>query len=78
MISLDGANAITAYVLAEILTLVFYSSIFGGASLNGLFMDAMTSIGVAAKLASLMYAVIYAYNIYPDIYSVPEKIFIKV
>ena len=74
-----GANAITAYVLAGMLTLVFYSSIFGGASLNGLFMNAMTSIGVAAKLASLMYAVIYMLIIYVPTYILyRKKIFIKV
>ena len=74
-----GANAITSYVLAGMLTLVFYSSIFGGASLNGLFMDAMTGIGIAAKLASLMYAVIYILVIYIPAYILyRNKIFIKV
>jgi predicted acyltransferase len=34
-----GANAITAYVLAGMLTVVFYSDIFGGVRLNGLWMD---------------------------------------
>ena len=74
-----GANAITSYVLAGMLTLVFYSSIFGGASLNGLFMDSMTGIGIAAKLASLMYAVIYTLIIYiPSYILYRNKIFIKV
>ena len=74
-----GANAITSYVLAGMLTLVFYSSIFGGASLNGLFMDVMTGIGIAAKLASLMYAVIYTLIVYIPAYILyRNKIFIKV
>ena len=74
-----GANAITSYVLAGMLTLVFYSSIFGGVSLNDLFMDAMTSIGVATKLASAMYAVIYMLIIYIPAYVLyRKKIFIKV
>lgn len=74
-----GANAIASYALAGMLTLVFYSRIFGGASLNVLFMNAMTSIGVAAKLASLMYAVIYTLIVYIPAYILyRNKIFIKV
>ena len=74
-----GANAITSYVLAGMLTLVFYSSIFGGAPINGLFMDAMIGIGIAAKLASLMYAVIYTLIVYIPAYILyRNKIFIKV
>lgn len=42
-------------------------------------MNAMTSIGVAAKLASLMYAVIYTLIVYiPDYILYRNKIFIKV
>jgi len=59
-----GANAITSYVLAGMLTLVFYRDIFGGESLSGLFMENMTSMGVAPKLASLMYAIMYVLIIY--------------
>jgi predicted acyltransferase len=54
-----GANAITSYVLAGMLTVVFYSDIFGGVSLNGLWMDGSMSVGLPPKLASMIYAVMY-------------------
>ena len=74
-----GANAITSYVLAGMLTLVFYSDIWGGYALNRLFMDGVTGIGVAPELASLMYAVIYMLIIYiPALILYNKKIFIKV
>jgi predicted acyltransferase len=74
-----GANAITSYVLAGMLTLVFYSEIFGGASLSGLWMDGVTGIGVAPKLASLLYAIIYMLVIYIPAYILyRNKIFIRV
>jgi len=74
-----GANAITSYVLAGMLTLVFYSDIWGGYALNRLFMDGMTSLGLDAKLASLIYAVIYMLIIYvPALILYRKKIFIKV
>ncbi len=74
-----GANAITSYVLAGMLTVVFYSSIFGGVSLNGLWMDGMTSVGLPPKLASMMYAIIYMLIIYIPAYILyRRRIFIKV
>ena len=74
-----GANAITSYVLAGMLTVVFYSDIIGGASLNGLWMDGMTSIRIAPKLASLLYAIIYMLIISVPAYILYRKrIFIKV
>ena len=74
-----GANAITAYVLAGILTLVFYNIPIGGASLNNWFMDGLTSLGIAARLASFLYAFIYMLIIYiPALILYKRKIFIKV
>jgi predicted acyltransferase len=74
-----GANAITSYVLAGMLTLVFYSPIFWGVALNGLWMDGLTSIGVAPKLASFAYSVLYMLIIYIPAYVLYRKrIFIKV
>ena len=74
-----GANAITSYVLAGMLTLVFYTAIFGGESLNGLWMDGTTGIGVPPKLASLMYAIMYMFIIYIPAYILYRKrIFIRV
>ncbi len=74
-----GANAITAYVLAGMLTVVFYSNIFGEVSLNGLWMDGLTGVGIAPKLASLGYAIVYTSIIYIPAYLLyRKKIFIKV
>lgn len=74
-----GANAITSYVLAGMLTLVFYRNIFGGYSLSGLWMDGLTSVGIAANLASMLYAILYMLIIYIPAYLLyKKKIFIKV
>ena len=74
-----GANAITAYVLAGMLTIVFYNDIFWGNSLNGLWMDGLQSIGLPAKFASFTYALLYMLIIYiPAYWMYKKKIFIKV
>ncbi len=74
-----GANAIASYVLAGMLTLVFYTDIFGGVALNGLWMDGMTGIGIPPKLASMSYAILYMLIIYiPAAVLYKRKIFIKV
>jgi predicted acyltransferase len=73
-----GANAITSYVLAGILTILFYDRIWWGVSLSNSFMNGMTGIGVTPKLASFMYAVIYMLIIYIPAYILyRKKIFIK-
>jgi predicted acyltransferase len=73
-----GANAITSYVLAGMLTLVFYDDIWWGVSMSRSFMEGMTEIGVDAKLASFLYAVIYMLIIYIPAYILyRKKIFIK-
>ncbi len=74
-----GANAITSYVLAGMLTVVFYNDIFGGLSLNGLWMDGLTAVGLPPKLVSMMYAILYMFIIYVPAYILyRKKIFIKV
>jgi predicted acyltransferase len=73
-----GANAITSYALAGILTLVFYSPGFWGFYLNGLWMDGLTAVGLPPKLASLLYAILYMYIIYIPAYILYRKrIFIR-
>ncbi len=73
-----GANAITSYVLAGILTTVFYDKIWWGISLSQSFMHGMTGIGVAPKLASFMYAIIYMLIVFVPAYILYwRKIFIK-
>lgn len=74
-----GANAITSYVLAGMLTLVFYRRIFWGYSLNGLWMDGLTDVGIPPEFASLCYAILYMLIIYIPAYILyKKKIFIKV
>lgn len=73
-----GANAISAYVLAGMLTLVFYRDIWWGVSMSRTFMSTMTEIGLPAKLASITYAVMYMLIIYIPTYILyRKKIFIK-
>ncbi|MFO7933695.1 MAG: heparan-alpha-glucosaminide N-acetyltransferase domain-containing protein [Bacteroidales bacterium] len=74
-----GANAITSYVLAGMLTVVFYGIPFGGASLNEWFMSGLTQLGLAPKFVSFLYAVIYMLIIFlPALFLYRKKIFIKV
>ncbi|MCP4314371.1 MAG: DUF5009 domain-containing protein [Bacteroidetes bacterium] len=74
-----GANAITSYVMAGMLTLVFYSIKFGGSSLNALWMEALTGIGFDPKFASMLYAIIYMLIIFvPALILYRKKIFIKI
>ncbi len=74
-----GANAITSYVLAGMLVVVFYGIRFGGVSLNEWFMNGMTSIGFDPKFGSMLYAVIYMLIIFiPALILYRKKIFIRV
>lgn len=74
-----GSNAIASYVLAGMLTVVFYGMRIGGTSLNVRFMDAATSAGMAPSLASLLYAVAYMLIIYiPALILYRRRIFIRV
>jgi predicted acyltransferase len=74
-----GANAITSYVLAGMLTTVFYYNLFGDFGLNDLWMDGVQAVGLSAKFASFTYAVLYMLVIYlPALWMYNRKIFIKV
>jgi predicted acyltransferase len=73
-----GANAITVYVLGDVLAAIFYGIKMGGASLNMHFFNVFTSIGVGEKLASMLYAIIYVCIIFiPAVILYRRKIFIK-
>jgi predicted acyltransferase len=73
-----GTNSIFTYVLAGVLSSIFYSDLIIGLKLNSLFVDSLVNIGIYPKLASLFYAVIYVYIIYiPAYYLFKKKIFIK-
>jgi len=74
-----GANAITSYVLAGMLTLVFYRMRIGGVSMSEWFMNGMTTIGFDPRFASMLYAVIFMLIIFiPALIMYRKKIFIKV
>ncbi|MGW8314764.1 MAG: acyltransferase family protein [Bacteroidales bacterium] len=74
-----GANAITSYVLAGMLTVVFYGMRLSGSSLNEWFMSGLTTIGLAPKFVSMMYAFIYMLIIFvPALILYRRKIFIRV
>jgi len=74
-----GANSITSYVLAGLLTLVFYQSLFGMTPGNEWFLETLGNLGVAAKLASFLYAFLYMLVIYiPALILYKKKIFIRV
>ncbi len=74
-----GANAITSYVLAGMLTLVFYTKKISGASLNEWFMSSLTPLGLDPKFVSMLYAVIYMLIIFiPVLIMYRKKIFIKI
>ncbi|HSV87801.1 MAG TPA: heparan-alpha-glucosaminide N-acetyltransferase domain-containing protein [Bacteroidales bacterium] len=73
-----GTNAIAVYVLAGLLTPVFYGIELGGLSLNQHAFQALTSIGIAPKLASLMYALFYLGILFiPATILYRKKVFIK-
>ncbi len=73
-----GMNAITVYVLGDLLSLVFYQAKLGGDTINGWGTKFLTQIGFEPKLASLMYAVTFVAICYlPCLWLYRKKIFIK-
>jgi predicted acyltransferase len=73
-----GMNAIAVYVLADILSLIFYLIKFGGYSLNEHFFRVCTSQGAAPKFTSMIYAIIYVGILFIPAYLLyRKKIFIR-
>lgn len=73
-----GANAITAYFLADVWALIFYRLKFGGAQLNEIAVNTMTNAGFKPELASLLYALFFvAFNFIPVYILYRKKIFIR-
>jgi predicted acyltransferase len=73
-----GSNAISAYVLHGVLISLFVIK-FGDSSIKESFMNGLTNIGMAAKLASLLWALLYCFLCYIPIWILyKRKIFIKV
>jgi predicted acyltransferase len=73
-----GSNAITIYVLADVLAKVFYGLPLGGASLNDHFFNLFTGAGVAPKIVSMAYGLLYVgINFIPAYILNKRNIFIK-
>lgn len=73
-----GANAITAYFLADVLALIFYRLKFAGLPLNQLVVDQLSAAGMKPELASLLYVLFFvAVNFIPAYILYKKKIFIK-
>lgn len=73
-----GMNAIAVYVLADVLAIIFYGIPLGVESLNMHFFNAFTSLGVAPKVASMVYGLLYVgVNFIPAYILYRKKIFIK-
>lgn len=73
-----GSNAIAAYVLAEILALLFYELKIGGQSLNDYAVSALIQLSFPGELASMIYAFCFVcINFIPVYFLYKKKIFIK-
>ncbi|MCF0072075.1 heparan-alpha-glucosaminide N-acetyltransferase domain-containing protein [Dyadobacter sp. CY261] len=73
-----GANAITAYVLADILALIFYIVPIGGDTLNHHAVNALSQVGMDPRLASMFYALFFVcINFIPAWLLYKKRIFIK-
>ena len=73
-----GANAITAYVLGDILAVIFYRIPVPVHSLNRYFFDALVSLGFAPKLASMLYGLLFVGIVLIPVWMLYRKrIFIK-
>jgi predicted acyltransferase len=73
-----GANAIAAYVLADILALFFYRVPLAGAPLNFHAVSALNSLGLPSKLSGMLYSLFFVcVNFIPIYLLYKRKIFIK-
>lgn len=74
-----GKNAITAYVLGDLLALVFYGMHMQGASLNQHAVDALTGLGMQPEWASWIYALCFVgINAIPMYLMYRKNLFLKV
>ncbi|WP_342087910.1 acyltransferase family protein [Dyadobacter sp. OTU695] len=73
-----GANAIAAYVLGDILALIFYLMPLGGDTLNHHAVAALSQTGMDPRLASMIYALFFVcLNFIPAYILYKKRIFIK-
>ncbi len=73
-----GANAIAVYVLADLLSLIFYRMPIGGRGINQHFVSALSDAGMQPEFASLLYALLFVgINFIPAYILYKRRIFIK-
>lgn len=73
-----GANAISVYVLGDVLALFFYRAKWGEHSINEHVVNGLINMGIAPNLASLVYALFFvSVNFIPAYWLYSKKIFIK-
>lgn len=73
-----GANAISVYVIADLLSLIFYRMKWGDGSLNQHFVTGLTSAGFQPEMAGGLYSLLFvAINFIPAYILYKNKIFIK-
>lgn len=73
-----GSNAIAVYVLADLLSLIFYQAKFGSKTLNILGTELLVSFGLNPKFSSMLYAVSFVGICFlPCLWMYKRKIFIK-
>lgn len=73
-----GSNAITIYVLSNVLAILFYGTSIAGNTLNNHFLNIFTYAGWSLKLGSFLYALFYIIlNYIPALILFRKKIFIR-
>ncbi|MBA4055609.1 MAG: heparan-alpha-glucosaminide N-acetyltransferase [Marivirga sp.] len=73
-----GANAIAAYVMADLLALIFYRLKLGTGTLNDHVVNAFMNMGMSGEFASMMYALLFVgVNFIPALVLFKKRIFIK-
>lgn len=73
-----GANAISVYVLADVLGYFFWGVSIGGSSIRVHFMTLFTNLGISAELASMLYGLLYTSLLFvPCLLLYRRKIFIR-
>jgi predicted acyltransferase len=73
-----GANAITVYVLADILALIFYRLPLAGHPLNFHAVSSLHSMGMSQELAGMFYSLFFVFvNFIPAFILYRKRIFIK-
>ena len=74
-----GANAITVYVMADLLALIFYRMKLGSDTINGHAVNTFMNMGLPAEFASMVYALLFVgVNFIPAWILFRRKIFIRV